>query len=406
MNMVETLFRFLQYTTELPTQYWSVLKDNAQGITPDNLDEFEKAHCFLPQIQPMMSADSILLILKNLRPARLYSSRDLLGICTMAFVFEGAPFIVGPYVNEEWQDDKANQTLAGLGLPASYLIPYKLYYCSYRLIDEQTVTRLITGAITALKPDYPPYLPQNLSGLKGRGTHSLFEQEPLDFDMVLRRYEQENKFLKLIETGHPQAALEAYGQMGKMGTDKVFSAENLRAMIANATIVRTLARKAAERGGVHPAIVDSISVTYAQKMYAVSNVKEFHTLLPRMIEEFAEAVRKAGQERYSPAINKVVSYISLHLSQEMTRPGLAKLIHVTPSHLSHQFKSETGLTISQYIARKRCEKAAELLLGTSLDIQDISTYAGYPDNNYFTKVFKELYHMTPSAYRLKFGHTP
>lgn len=398
MNLSETLFRFLQYTTELPVQYWNG--------TPENLDKLEQTHCFLPQLQPMMSMDTLPLILSSLRPACLYSSRDLLGINTLAFIFEGCTFLVGPYVKEEWQDDKAETVLAGIGLPASYLLPYKLYYCSYRLLDEQTITRLVTGAITALKPDQPPFLQQTLAGLQGVSVHSLFDQEPLDFDLAVRRYEQENKFLKLIEIGHPQAALEAYLQMEKMNTNQTFNAENLRTMIANATIVRTLARKAAERGGVHPAIVDSIAAPYAQKMYSAVNIGEIYSMIPKMIEEFGEAVRKARQERYSPTINKVVSYISLHLSQEMTRPGLAKLVHVTPSHLSHQFKSETGLTISQYIAQKRCEKAAELLQGTSLSIQDISAHVGYLDSNYFTKVFKELYHMTPTNYRSQFSYAP
>lgn len=398
MNLPETLSRFLQYTTELPVQYWNG--------SPENLDNFEQTHCFLPQLQPMMSVDTLSLILSCLHPACLYSSQDLLGINTIAFIFEGNTFLVGPYVKEEWQDDRAEQILIRMGLPASYLLPYKLYYCSYRLLDEQTVTRLVSGAITALKPDQPPYLQQTLAGLQGMGTHKLFEQEPLDFDLAARRYEQENKFLKLIETGHPQAALEAYLHMEKMDTDQTFNAENLRTMIANATIVRTLARKAAERGGVHPAIVDSIAAPYAQKMYAAVNIREIYSMIPKMIEDFGEAVRRARQERYSTTINKVVSYISLHLSQEITRPELAKLVHVTPSHLSHQFKSETGLTLSQYIAQKRCEKAAELLQGTSLPIQDISAHVGYLDNNYFTKVFKDLYHMTPTNYRSQFNYIP
>ncbi len=397
MNLVETLFRFLQYTTELPVQSWS--------SAPENLNKFERLHCFLSQVQPMMTKDTLSLILTSLHPSCLYSSRDLLGICTLAFLFEGSPFLVGPYVTEEWQDDRAQQRLACLGLPASYLLPYKLYYCSYRLMDEQTVTRFVTGAITALKPSQPPYLHQTLAGLQGKGAKDFFEQEPLDFDLAVRRYEQENKFLKLIETGQPQAALEAYQQISKMSLkNNNLDSENPRTMMANATIIRTLARKAAERGGVHPAVVDAISVPYAQKMYTTINAREFYTLILKMIEEFAEAVRQARRERYSPSISKVVSYISLHLSQEMTREDLAKLIHVTPSYLSHQFKAETSLTLSAYIAKKRCEKAAELLRGTSLTVQDISAHVGYLDSNYFTKVFKNIYRTTPTDYRSQFHY--
>ena len=40
-----------------------------------------------------------------------------------------------------------------------------------------------------------------------------------------------------------------------------------------------------------------------------------------------------------------------------------------------------------------------MLKETALQIQEISAYVGYPDNNYFIKVFKKIYNMTPSEYR-------
>lgn len=395
MDLIQTLFRFLQYTTELPVQY--------QGDGHGTLEDFEQRHCFLSQMQPMMTKDALSLILPHLHAGCLYSSQDLLGIHLLSFVFEGNWFVVGPYVETEWEEDKAKQTLAGLRLPTSYLLPYKLYYCSYRKFEGQAVVRLVMGAITALLPNQPPYLHQTLAGLQGTGSPDLFEQEPLDFDMVLRLYEQENEYLRLIQTGQPLAALEAYAQLGKMGEKHNFNAENPRTMMANATIVRTLTRKAAEQGGVHPTVIDSIAAVYAQKMYSAVNAKEIYALIPKMIMEFGEAVRTAQQEHYSPSVNKVASYITLHLSQEMTQELLAGLVHVAPAHLSRQFKAETGHTISQYIAQKRCQKAAELLRGTHLPVSDISTHVGYMDSNYFVKVFKKFYHMTPSGYRLQFG---
>lgn len=48
---------------------------------------------------------------------------------------------------------------------------------------------------------------------------------------------------------------------------------------------------------------------------------------------------------------------------------------------------------------ERTKKAAGLLSTTKHSIQDISTYVGYLDNNYFVKVFKSQYDMTPSDYR-------
>jgi YesN/AraC family two-component response regulator len=63
------------------------------------------------------------------------------------------------------------------------------------------------------------------------------------------------------------------------------------------------------------------------------------------------------------------------------------------------FKKETGWTMTEYIALMRCKKAARLLKKTDLPVQEISSYVGYSDNNYFVKVFKKIYDLTPSEYR-------
>ena len=54
------------------------------------------------------------------------------------------------------------------------------------------------------------------------------------------------------------------------------------------------------------------------------------------------------------------------------------------------FGKETGKTVNQYIMQLRCERVAELLQNSQLLVQEISSYVGYEDNNYFAKVFKNV----------------
>ena len=58
------------------------------------------------------------------------------------------------------------------------------------------------------------------------------------------------------------------------------------------------------------------------------------------------------------------------------------------------------------IRRLRCQEAAQMLKKTDLPIQEISFYVGYPDNNYFVKVFRSEYGVTPTDYRSKKGEAP
>ena len=72
---------------------------------------------------------------------------------------------------------------------------------------------------------------------------------------------------------------------------------------------------------------------------------------------------------------------------------------MAPNYLSKQFKEETGRTISDTIRQLRCGQAARLLRETDTPIAEISAYVGYPDSNYFIKVFKKTLGMTPSESR-------
>ncbi|MBQ1458450.1 MAG: AraC family transcriptional regulator, partial [Butyrivibrio sp.] len=71
----------------------------------------------------------------------------------------------------------------------------------------------------------------------------------------------------------------------------------------------------------------------------------------------------------------------------------------TESYMIAQFKEETGITPAVYLRKVRLKKAAGLLISTSDEIQKISGSVGIPDANYFVKLFKAEFQMTPGAYR-------
>lgn len=64
-----------------------------------------------------------------------------------------------------------------------------------------------------------------------------------------------------------------------------------------------------------------------------------------------------------------------------------------------KIKEVTGLGIMEYVTRKRMTKAAELLFNTQLPISDIAQKSGYSDNQYFSKVFRQHFNMSPNSYR-------
>ncbi|MGG1674918.1 response regulator [Neobacillus sp. NRS-1170] len=98
-------------------------------------------------------------------------------------------------------------------------------------------------------------------------------------------------------------------------------------------------------------------------------------------------------------IREAIDYINNNIKNELTQKEVADHVHLNPSYLSVLFKEHVKLTFSEYVTRRRIQRAKELLISTNLPINDIAEESGYKTAKYFIKIFKELEGMTPSAYR-------
>jgi YesN/AraC family two-component response regulator len=98
-------------------------------------------------------------------------------------------------------------------------------------------------------------------------------------------------------------------------------------------------------------------------------------------------------------IRKVITHIDFDLTADLSLKAQAQLLNVNPSYLSTLFKKETGVTLTEYVNRRRMDHALLLLNSTGMQIQLIAQHCGIPDVNYFTKTFKKMVGQTPKKYR-------
>lgn len=63
------------------------------------------------------------------------------------------------------------------------------------------------------------------------------------------------------------------------------------------------------------------------------------------------------------------------------------------------FKAETGQTFTEYLAGIRCDKAAEILVGSERTILDIAISCGFGNLSHFYHVFKKRHGTSPKRYR-------
>ena len=128
--------------------------------------------------------------------------------------------------------------------------------------------------------------------------------------------------------------------------------------------------------------------------------------LPDMIRRlsgmFRDVILLAETQRKSRIrldLSEVQSYIDRHYHEPISLETVAQQFFVSKEHLSRSFKSQTGENLSDYIVKKRMEKARELIVQDGISIKNAAELAGYVDLAYFYRVFKKHFGVTPGELR-------
>ena len=89
----------------------------------------------------------------------------------------------------------------------------------------------------------------------------------------------------------------------------------------------------------------------------------------------------------------------MDLAGDLSLSAHAKALNVSPGYLSTLFKKETGVTLTEFVTRRRMEHAAALLRETKLPVSLIAQRCGIGDDNYFIRLFHRYTGFTPKQFR-------
>lgn len=102
-------------------------------------------------------------------------------------------------------------------------------------------------------------------------------------------------------------------------------------------------------------------------------------------------------------IRCIKGYIREHLEEDLSLKVMASRMFLSTSYLSTLFKQRTGYSFSAYVEAVRMERAKELLLNRDISISAVACRVGYPDQAYFSRVFKRKVGCSPKAYQRRRG---
>lgn len=101
-----------------------------------------------------------------------------------------------------------------------------------------------------------------------------------------------------------------------------------------------------------------------------------------------------------PLVNRAIGYINEHLLESFSLEELSEELFYNGTYISRKFKSITGLSIQQYILRKRIY-LAQNHLSAGKSVTESCILSGFSDYPNFSKAFKKYVGLSPKQYQLK-----
>ncbi|WP_413377720.1 AraC family transcriptional regulator [Alkalihalobacillus sp. 1P02AB] len=94
-----------------------------------------------------------------------------------------------------------------------------------------------------------------------------------------------------------------------------------------------------------------------------------------------------------------IEYIESRLQEKIEIEEVAKITHFTKFHYQRMFYMLTGVTVAEYIRRRRLTLAAQELLSSKEKVIDVAIKYRYDSPEAFTRAFRKLHGVSPSQVR-------
>ena len=98
-------------------------------------------------------------------------------------------------------------------------------------------------------------------------------------------------------------------------------------------------------------------------------------------------------------IEMISNYVDIHMHERIYVEDICRALDISRTQLYEETKQYTNGGIASFIKIKRLNKAKELVTGTSMSVSEISDKTGFSDYNYFLRVFKKHYGISPKKMR-------
>ena len=141
-------------------------------------------------------------------------------------------------------------------------------------------------------------------------------------------------------------------------------------------------------------------ITAAAGDTTVANMLDRMTLAARILilchRLLKPNTRSASKQ---PLTEVAIGFMQERLTSPLQLPDLLAHCRVSQAQLNRSFRRDTGFSPMRYFTQLRMREASQLLVFTDAPVADVGSRVGYVDPYHFSRVFKRVYGVSPTAYR-------
>lgn len=137
----------------------------------------------------------------------------------------------------------------------------------------------------------------------------------------------------------------------------------------------------------------------AFEMWSKRDAASYFRTKAQVAEIFAELLSDREQQYMQSSkyalIVPALDHIRTHFREPITISALAEMCGISDEYLRTLIRSHTGQTPLAYINTLRLEYARDLLMSGYHSVAQVAEVSGFESPEYFSRMFKKQYHITP-----------
>lgn len=153
----------------------------------------------------------------------------------------------------------------------------------------------------------------------------------------------------------------------------------------------------AERDGIEKLLLAMEAEYKGDNSFKSAMLDSYMNIL--LVKILRNSLSVSDESVKSGDFSQLLDYIDNNLGTKLTLEDLARKCFYNPSYFSRIFKERFGMSLSDYLSKRRIETAIRLLKEGRLTVGEIAEQTGYPTKSSFYRAFSKVTGTTPSEYR-------